>query len=416
MAALDDLIQQIKDPELRGRIQKEADSLLKQKKFGLVFEDHLPECTPLYGMPIKRKSQVALKIGEVNDIYIVDKIVGDQAECVHEVSHENVTLPLKDLVVVAKFGDPIFPCLKAMDSVCNAPDSDLWHTLIEADNYHALQLLKYLYAGKVDCIYIDPPYNTGAKDWKYNNDYVDGNDSYRHSKWLSMMQKRLEIAKALLNPKDSVLIVTIDEKEYLHLGCLLEEMFKDARIQMISSVISAKGVVRTGQFSRVEEYLFIVEFGESTLVPTETNMLDAEVKKASHRAIEWLGFRRRAPQAVRSSRPNQFYPIFVNKNTGCIDSIGDVVAQGVDRHTIKAPQNCLALWPLSKDGGERLWSLTPGPARNNWKNGYLTVKWDKKKQQGTVYYLPSGTIADVEQGRAKVTARNHDGSIVAHYL
>lgn len=96
--------------------------------------------------------------------------------------------------------------------------------MIEADNYHALQLLEYLYAGKVDCIYIDPPYNTGAKDWKYNNDYVDGNDSYRHSKWLSMMQKRLKLAKRLLNPKDSVLIVTIDEKEYLHLGCLLEEL------------------------------------------------------------------------------------------------------------------------------------------------------------------------------------------------
>ena len=101
MAALDDLIQQIKDQELRDRIQKEADNLLKQKKFGLVFEDHLPECTPLYGMPIKRKSQVALKTGEVNDIYIVDKIVGDQAECVHSINYETVTLPVKDLVAQA---------------------------------------------------------------------------------------------------------------------------------------------------------------------------------------------------------------------------------------------------------------------------------------------------------------------------
>ena len=124
--------------------------------------------------------------------------------------------------------EPIYPYLKPMDTVCNAPDSDLWHTLIEADNYHALQLLEYLYAGKVDCIYIDPPYNTGARDWKYNNDYVDGADTYRHSKWLSFMQKRLKLAKKLLNPKDSVLIVTIDEKEYLHLGCLLEEMFPES--------------------------------------------------------------------------------------------------------------------------------------------------------------------------------------------
>lgn len=60
---------------------------------------------------------------------------------------------------------------------------------------HALHLLEKTHKGKVDCIYIDPPYNTGAKDWKYNNDYVDSNDVYRHSKWLSMMQKRLQIAK-----------------------------------------------------------------------------------------------------------------------------------------------------------------------------------------------------------------------------
>jgi len=73
--------------------------------------------------------------------------------------------------------------------------------LIEADNYHALQLLEYLYAGQVDCIYIDPPYNTGARDWKYNNDFVDENDRWRHSKWLAMMQRRLLIAERLLNPK-----------------------------------------------------------------------------------------------------------------------------------------------------------------------------------------------------------------------
>lgn len=67
-----------------------------------------------------------------------------------------------------------------------------------------------------DTTFLDPPYNTGARDWKYNNDYVDGADTYRHSKWLSMMEKRLKLAKRLLNPADSVLIVTIDEKEYLH--------------------------------------------------------------------------------------------------------------------------------------------------------------------------------------------------------
>ena len=262
MAAINDLIAQIEDIALRERIAKEVDRLSKQKKFGLVFEEHLPECTPLYDIPVKAGALVAKKAGEVNDVYKVLCIEDNTAQCLHRESKEITDIPLDDLVTVAEFGEPIYPYLKPIDTVCNAPDSDLWHTLIEADNYHALQLLEYLYAGKVDCIYIDPPYNTGAKDWKYNNDYVDGNDAYRHSKWLSFMQRRLQLAKKLLNPADSVLIVTIDEKEYLHLGCLLEEMFPEARMQMITSVISRNGTSRENEFSRVEEYILFSDSGK----------------------------------------------------------------------------------------------------------------------------------------------------------
>ena len=182
MALLQELIKQIDDPTLRQRIMAEVGKLSKQKKFGLVFEEHLPECTPLYDVDIRKDSKVALKTGQVSDIYIVRSIDGDKAKCEHRTDHAEEEFALDDLVAVAEFGEPIYPYLKPINSVCNAPDSELWHTLIEADNYHALQLLEYLYAGKVDCIYIDPPYNTGARDWKYNNDYVDSSDAYRHSK------------------------------------------------------------------------------------------------------------------------------------------------------------------------------------------------------------------------------------------
>ena len=357
-----------------------------------------------------------MKTGQVSDIYIVRTIDGDKVICEHKIDHAQVEFALDELVAIAEFGEPIYPYLKPIDMVCNAPDSDLWHTLIEADNYHALQLLEYLYAGKVDCIYIDPPYNTGARDWKYNNDYVDGTDAYRHSKWLSFMEKRLRMAKKLLNPKDSVLIVTIDEKEYLHLGCLLEEIFTEARIQMITTVISAKGVVRTGQFSRVEEYIYILELGNSSVQPGIYNMLDDEIKKEPDRSIEWLGFRRRAPQAKRNSRPNQFYPVFVSNSDGRIISIGDVVKHGVDRNSIPVPEGCTALWPLSRDGDERLWSLVPEQARINFEKGYLRVNnWNSEKRTGTVYYLPSGTIDDIENGKAEIVGYNADGSVEAKY-
>ena len=276
MALLQDLIRQIDDPVLRERILQETDKLTGQKKFGLVFEEHLPECTPLYNMPIRVGSKVAPKTGYVSDIYTVLHVDSENAICDRRETHKQKTFRLDEIVVVAEFGEPIYPTLTPIDTVENAPDSDLWHTLIEADNYHALQLLEYLYAGKVDCIYIDPPYNGRQKDWKYNNDYVDPGDQYQHSKWLSMMKKRLHLAKKLLNSKDSVLIVTIDEKEYLHLGCLLEDIFPEARIQMVDSIINRKGVSHCGkragtekeeltQFSRVPAYLFFIMLGKGSV-------------------------------------------------------------------------------------------------------------------------------------------------------
>ena len=168
MALLQDLIQQIDDLALRERILQETDKLIKQKKFGLVFEEHLPECTPLYDMPIKVGSKVAKKTGYVRDIYTVLKIEESKVLCDCRETHEQERFDIDDMVAVAEFGEPIYPTLKLLDTIENAPNSDLWLTLIVAVNYHALQLLEYLYAGKIDCFYIDPPYNTGAKDWKYN--------------------------------------------------------------------------------------------------------------------------------------------------------------------------------------------------------------------------------------------------------
>lgn len=417
MAAINDLINRVSDPELRSLLEQEAKRLTNKKAFGLVYEKHLPDNVQMPEVSIRRGTKVVLRGEDINDIYEVQAInEGNTALCRNVVSFEDKEYALSELVAIAQQGDIIYPYLKPMDSVENAPDSTLWHALIEADNYHALQALAYLYPGKVDCIYIDPPYNKpDSHDWKYNCDYVDGTDAYRHSKWLSMMEVRLKIAKKLLNPEDSVLIVTIDELEYHHLGCLLEQMFPEARIQMITSVISAKGVVRTGQFSRVEEYLFVVELGNSHITQSEQNMLDGEIKKESNRQIEWLGFRRRAPQAKRESRPNQFYPVYVDTAEGIIHSIGEVVEHGVDRNTIPIPDGCVALWPLNKDGDERLWSLVADQARINLKKGYLKVNWNKKKGKGTVYYLAEGTINDIEDGKATTLGYNNDGSIDAIY-
>ena len=325
---------------------------------------------------------------------------------------------IADLVVVAKFGEPIYPYLKQIDSVCNAPDSDLWHTLIEADNYHALQLLEYLYAGKVDCIYIDPPYNTGAKDWKYNNDYVDGNDSYRHSKWLSMMQKRLKLAKRLLNPKDSVLIVTIDEKEYLHLGCLLEELFPEARMQMITSVINPKGNRRDNEFSRCEEYIFFVYLGRAAIVSNGTDMLRESMDNSnSEKLYEDKSVRLRAllrqasNHGKRTDRPNLFYPLLFEKKSGKFIGHGPVLDSLENRNSYIPPEGVVAMWPIGANGTELTWNLQPSTLMEKHRQHFLSFgKWDGKKRTG--YYLSESQEKNFKNGLYNVIGQDDDGAYI----
>jgi len=413
MAAINEYIQQIDDPALRQRIQEEVDKLTKQKKFGLVFEEHLPERTPLYDLPIKKGSRVALKAGEISNVYtVINSIVDGKAVCFNKDSGETQTFPIEDLVCIAEFGEPIYPYLKPIDSVCNAPDDSLWHTLIQADNYHALQLLQYLYAGKVDCIYIDPPYNTGARDWKYNNDYVDENDSYRHSKWLSFIEKRLKIAKKLLNPKDSVLIITIDEKEYIHLGCLVEELFPEANnIQMISALTNSRGVARNKGFARVDEYIFVVQLGESSVnrlpLSDEWRVNINEDKRVTH--LRWSMLIRSGSHFLRSDSVNQFYPVFVTNDGKKIHSVGEAY-YGTNRNEVVSPPDTFAVWPIRQDGTEGNWQISNVNLRTLINKGYVQLGI-MRNGKVPIYYLKRGEINKVESGIYEITGHREDGSI-----
>lgn len=415
MAAINDLISQIQDAELRERIQKEVNKLSKQKKFGLVFEEHMPECTPLYDMPIKRGCNVMLRDSkEDKSVYIVAKIEGENAICVKRDSQdEAVTFALTDIVRVAEFGEPIYPYLKPIDSVCNAPDSDLWHTLIEADNYHALQLLEYLYAGKVDCIYIDPPYNTGAKDWKYNNDYVDGNDAFRHSKWLSFIERRLQLAKKLLNPAESVLIVTIDDKEYLHLGCLLEELFPYARIQMISDVINPKGTMQRKKFPRTDEYIFFVWIGdaEPSELKLEMDWLIGDTDNTNRNRYRWVTFVRTAPNVSREKTPTMFYPIYVNEEGTKILRVGESLARDVDYRSVVAPKGERVVFPINSQGREVIWHLTQDSLMESYEKGFVKLSGFGKNGL-TISYLPSGMQKKIQEGEIEVLGYDDNGAVI----
>ena len=411
MAEIHELIDRVSDPELKAQLQAAVDKLARQKKFGLVFEEHLPECTLLYEIPVKKGRQVARKQGEVGALYPVLSVTDGVATCLPKSGGEAVELPVDELVSVAEFGEPIYPYLQPIDAVCHAPDSGLWHTLIEADNYHALQLLEYLYAGMVDCIYIDPPYNTGAKDWKYNNDYVDGNDQYRHSKWLSMMQKRLHRAKKLLNPNGSVLIVTIDEKEYLHLGCLLEEVFPDANIQMVSSVINPKGTARTNEFSRVDEYIYFVMIGAYTLYRTGNDMLTQDVSEEI--SVRWRGFPRTGRKGLRPVNPGSWYPIYFNVSDDTFHSVGEAIYEGDNIPT--PPDGTYAIWPPVRNGEEYSWAMVPATFRRLYEIGAIKFGRPVKGKGSAISYLTNNQLKQIEDGIIEVTGRDANGALIVSY-
>lgn len=405
MSAIRNLLQQITDPTLRERLTEEVNRISKNKKFGLVFEEHVPECTPLYNVPIKLGSTVARKTGKMDKIYTIRKIDGKAAVCENKTTLETAAIPLCELVSVAQFGEPIFPSLEPIDKVENAPGDSLWHTIIEADNYHALQLLEYLYEGQVDCIYIDPPYNTGARDWKYNNDYVDSNDAYRHSKWLSMMKKRLKLAHRILNPETGVLIVTIDEHEVHHLRTLLEEIFPEAYIQMATIVINQKGVSQ-GRLARTEEYAIYVFMPKAFLPVHHDDYLSFDETAQTQAVPRWERLLRGGTDSRREDSPTLFYPVFVDPEKKMITGVGEILPLSEDPDLDAFPEKTVA-WPIRTDGSFGRWQVSPPTFKELIDAGFARLgTYDKKRGTWTVLYLNRGTRKRIDDGEIIITGKD----------
>ena len=414
MARIEDEIGKIVDPVLRATLFDEVKKLKTEKRFGLVFEEHLPELVPVYGAKVKARSLVARRGRTFTETFKVVRVHEGMAE-VEKNDGSRESISVDELTVVRRFGEPIYPALRPFDRVKNGDTSQPHHILIEADNYHALQLLEYCYSGKVDCIYIDPPYNTGSKDWKYNNDYVDGNDTWRHSKWLSMMNKRLNLAKYLLNPDSSMLIVTIDEKEYLRLGLLLKQVFAGCKIQMTSIVINPKGTARYNEFSRVEEYAFFVFIGGIRLQSFGSDML-TERDYASETHVRWRGLARTGRKGLRSNNPGSWYPIFLNESDFSIHSIGDAIWKDVEESSVAAPKGTIAVWPPSKNGQQYSWSSVPETLRSTHaKGGFKTGRVNHGKKQYPFYYLSSGSFEKIAKGEIVITGRGPSNELIVEF-
>lgn len=211
------------------------------------------------------------------------------------------------------------PVLKEVKSrEINASESTANNLIIEGDNYHSLSTLNYTHANKIDVIYIDPPYNTGARDWKYNNDFVDSEDTFRHSKWLSLMDKRLRLAKNLLKTT-GIIVVTIDDYEIATLRLLMNEIYGFENYlgtAVIRNNPSGRSTVKG--FSVNHEYaLFYSVTKDAKLgrLPHSDDQIKRYKEKDDTGYFEWENFRKNGTDSNRKDRPKQFYPLIYNSKT-----------------------------------------------------------------------------------------------------
>lgn len=226
----------------------------------------------------------------------------------------------------------------------NSDDAYPNNLMIEGDNYLALSVLSYTHKKNIDLIYIDPPYNTGAKNWKYNNDYVDKDDEYRHSKWLSFMRHRLNLAKNLLKD-DGVLICAIDDNEQAHLGVLIEQLFPAHEQHAITIIHNPKGVQGTN-FSYTHEYAIFVAPKNKKAIG-DRSLTEEEIYVSNLR--NW------GNESERTDAKNCFYPIILKG--GKIIGFGDVASNEFHPKSANEKQKdgSIYIWPIDEKGVERKW-------------------------------------------------------------
>ncbi|MFZ2602765.1 MAG: site-specific DNA-methyltransferase, partial [Candidatus Omnitrophota bacterium] len=246
------------------------------------------------------------------------------------------------------------PVLKEIKNKGIITDKDkLVNLLIEGDNYHALSVLNYTHAKKIDVIYIDPPYNTGNKDFKYNDKWVDIEDSYRHSKWLSFMEKRLLLAKNLLK-NTGVIFISIDDNEVGQLKLLCNEIF--GQQNFVGQLIWRKkeGGGQTDMYFVTEhEYILVYQRTNkfTWLDKEKSEDISSYNKRDKYGNFRLVKLEKWGSGARREDRPTMYFPII-----------------GPDNKKV---------YPIAPDGNEGRWRV--GKSTMDKLIEKHLIHWEKKK-------------------------------------
>lgn len=248
------------------------------------------------------------------------------------------------------------------------------HLLIEGDNYHALSVLNYTHAKSIDVIYIDPPYNTGSTAWKYNNDYVDKEDAFRHSKWISLMSKRIKLAKNLLTNR-GIIVCAIDDYEVHNLRHLLDEIFGyDNRLSTITVIHNPGGRQDDKFVATAHEYMLLYAKNKESATVKYLEIPDKKIQEYVHKdefgKYKTREFRRSGSNSRRKDRPKMWYPIYINRDTLEI--------------TIEPFNNTVELLPIDQNGIERVWRWGKESLMQR-KDKYIEVKRNSKEDSFALF-------------------------------
>ena len=351
VAAIDDLLGRIADAALRADLERELAPLREEQQLGLVFERHLPEKVRLPGLAVRRGLTVEVRADPESPMWQVAKVEKGEAHLVRKADNGTVLkerMGLDALIVVQEFGKPVYPGLRSVGRVEKGGDKP-YHIVINAENYHGLQVLRYTCAGQVDVIYIDPPYNLGG-DLTYNDKRIAADDGFRHSKWLSFMEKRLALAVDVLK-ETGVIVAAIDDTEQAHLRLLMDQIFGEQNF--IACVAWQGGVKNDARFTGGGlDYMLIYAKNKTLLTDLGTRWREpkeslADVLEQGRLAWEASGGDHLAATRALSS--------WWNKNKKRYDpGLGDNVKVDVDGTVIKVSD---LSWPGG--GGPRYDVLHP---------------------------------------------------------
>jgi len=249
----------------------------------------------------------------------------------------------EDVVEQCKTDLPILEEIKENEIITDSEKP--MNLLIEGDNYHALSVLNYTHKGKIDVIYIDPPYNTGAKNWKYNNNYVDKEDAYRHSKFISFMDRRLKLAKQLLS-KSGIIICAIDDYEIHNIRHLMDDIFdENNRLGSIVVVHNPRGRNDDKFIATMHEYMLVYAKNKEKAAIHHFELSQKAISKYSKKdnisLYNETSFTRTGNNSLREERPNLYYPIYFNKKNKTLSLIPE--------------EGSLKLLPINGKGEHRTW-------------------------------------------------------------